>query len=230
MEVKLATRTQRLLVYLIDYALPCFIIANLFLPLFYKLIKFDVTVAEASLTQFVEELKFYIQDTAMDTSSMMNALYQYLQVSFIDILFAILFTTIFMIGYLIILPKFWSKQTVGRMATKTKVVKKNGEELRLKDIFVREGIGTILMYTILGNIIGYPIILASIILSYIDGRSLVDYIGKTCLITQKEEIGVYPNSPMRKNKKSDYIDAVVTEKPFEDNPCDDKDDDEYTII
>ena len=37
---------------------------------------------------------------------------------------------ILVIGYFIILPIFWDKQTVGRLATKIKVVKENGEKAK----------------------------------------------------------------------------------------------------
>lgn len=231
MQIKLATRTQRLLVYLIDYVLPCVIVSNIFLPLFYKIINFDTSVGNLALGTLTEELLALAADSTHDTSLLFQSMMEYFKYYMVNLSFTILFTFIILVGYLIILPRFWSKQTLGRMVTKTKVVKKNCDELDLKTIIMREGVGTILMYAILGNAFGFGILLASIILAYIDGRSLVDYIGKTCLITEKDEAGEYPNSPMINYRpNNDVIDAKVDDVHNDTDNGNDKNDDEYTVI
>ena len=48
---------------------------------------------------------------------------------------------ILMVGYFIILPIFWKKQTVGRLACKIKVVKENGEKAKPINFILREGFG-----------------------------------------------------------------------------------------
>lgn len=232
MEMKLATRTQRLLVYLIDYFLPGIIVSSIILPLFYKMINFDTTIANTSLAALKVELEYYLSNSSYDTSAIFHHLTEYLKYFYVDLAFTILFTTIILILYLIVLPKFWNKQTLGRMLIKVKVVKKNGDDLSLKDIILREGVGVILMYVILNNVLGGGIVFASVILAYVDGRSLVDYIAGTCLITQKDEAGVYPNSPFKSSMESNdtIIDANVEEIYNNSNDGKADSDDDYTII
>ncbi len=227
MGLKLATRTQRFLAYLIDFGLISLIASNLILPFFYKRINFDTSVASSSYGLFLEEFRLYFaNDGSLEVAR--NALLQYLRVTFTDTLFTILFTVVLLAPYLIILPKFWSKQTLGRMLTKTKVVKKSGENIDFKDILKRELLGCVLMYVILNNLIGGGFIIASVVLAYIDGRSLADYIANTCLISLKDDEGEYPNAPVEANPLDEIIDAKVEEINKDNN--DDNSNDEYTII
>lgn len=53
------------------------------------------------------------------------------------------------IGYFIILPIFWEKQTVGRLACKIKVVKENGEKATPVNFILREGFGQTLFASLL---------------------------------------------------------------------------------
>lgn len=231
MQMNLATRTQRVLVYLIDYIILGALVGLIIDNVFYKIINFDVSIAQTALTMFTEELAYTLEYMAegvpYDTTAMMQHFLTYFKYIFIDSIINIAFMSIVMICYLIVLPKLWKKQTIGRMVTKTRVVMKNGEDLSTKGLLKRELIGTVLMYVVLSQIFGAGIIIASIILAYIDGRSLVDYIGNTCLISDKEG-GEYPNSPMNKVDESileDKIDANV-----EEVYSDDTSDDEYTIL
>ena len=56
---------------------------------------------------------------------------------------------ILMVGYFIILPIFWKKQTVGRLACKIKVVKENGENAKPVNFILREGFGQTIFVSVL---------------------------------------------------------------------------------
>ena len=59
------------------------------------------------------------------------------------------------IGYFIVLPIFWNKQTVGRLACKIKVVKENGENAKPVNFILREGFGQTLFVTVLSVIAAF---------------------------------------------------------------------------
>lgn len=59
------------------------------------------------------------------------------------------------IGYFIVLPIFWNKQTVGRLACKIKVVKENGENAKLVNFILREGFGQTLFVSVLSVIAAF---------------------------------------------------------------------------
>ena len=56
---------------------------------------------------------------------------------------------ILMVGYFIILPIFWKKQTVGRLACKIKVVKENGEKAKPINFILREGFAQTIFVSVL---------------------------------------------------------------------------------
>ena len=56
---------------------------------------------------------------------------------------------ILMVGYFIILPIFWKKQAVGRLACKIKVVKENGENAKPVNFILREGFGQTIFVSVL---------------------------------------------------------------------------------
>lgn len=56
---------------------------------------------------------------------------------------------ILMVGYFIILPIFWKKQTVGRLACKIKVVKENGEKAKPINFILREGFSQTIFVSVL---------------------------------------------------------------------------------
>lgn len=59
------------------------------------------------------------------------------------------------IGYFIVLPIFWNKQTVGRLACKIKVVKENGENAKPVNFILREGFGQTLFVSVLSVIAAF---------------------------------------------------------------------------
>lgn len=234
MEMKLATRSQRFLVYLIDYIIPSMIISGVFLPLFYKLIHFDSSILETNTKALSEVFLDFSLNPREALGEIFDILPNFLSYFFVDLAFNSLFIGVFLFLYLVILAKFWKGQTIGRVLMKVRVVKKNGDDMEFKNIILREVVGVILLYVILNNLLT-GIILASAVLAYIDGRSLPDYISGTCMITEKAASGIYPNSPFKFKSSEDenIIDANVEEIPndnTDDNDNSNDNEDEYTIL
>lgn len=67
----------------------------------------------------------------------------------------LLVNLILAIGYFIVLPIFWNKQTVGRLACKIKVVKENGENAKPVNFILREGFGQTLFVSVLSVIAAF---------------------------------------------------------------------------
>lgn len=67
----------------------------------------------------------------------------------------LLVNLILAIGYFIVLPIFWNKQTVGRLACKIKVVKENGEKAKPINFILREGFGQTLFVSVLSVIAAF---------------------------------------------------------------------------
>ena len=68
-----------------------------------------------------------------------------------------LISIIFTAAYFIVLPFFWKDQTLGRKATKIKVVQENYQPATLKHFIIREGIGQCLfssVFVFLGSATG----------------------------------------------------------------------------
>lgn len=59
-----------------------------------------------------------------------------------------LISIIFTAGYFIVLPLFWSEQTLGRKATKIKVVQENYQPVKAKHLIIREGLSQLLFSTV----------------------------------------------------------------------------------
>ena len=111
---------------------------------------------------------------------------------------------VLVIGYFIILPIFWDKQTVGRLATKIKVVKENGEKAKPINFILREGFGQTIFASILtiiatlsGNsflakldgavttIFGFILIIGLFMMWGSSKTTLYDRISKTIVVLDK---------------------------------------------
>lgn len=225
-----ATKMQRFLGYLIDIVLLSIII-RLCVNGFCNLVHFDTSNMTVLYENILVELEKYldsvINSVAADTTALMNYIYEYIRYALVNFGFNALFSLIFVVLYLIVLPKFWKGQTLGRFIMKTKVVNKDGTDVRFSRILVRELVGTWLLYLTFG---GFSIYFATLLLVLCDGRSLVDYIGKTKLISLLDSDEEQPKESPRENSRNsdEYIDAKFTEVPKEDTSSDK--DDEYTVF
>lgn len=225
-----ATKMQRFLGYLIDIVLLSIII-RLCVNGFCNLVHFDTSNMTVLYENILVELEKYldsvINSVAADTTALMNYIDEYIRYALVNFGFNALFSLIFVVLYLIVLPKFWKGQTLGRFIMKTKVVNKDGTDVRFSRILVRELVGTWLLYLTFG---GFSIYFATLILVLCDGRSLVDYIGKTKLISLLDSDEEQPKESPRENSRNsdEYIDAKFTEVPKEDTSS--NKDDEYTVF
>ncbi|MCI5583151.1 MAG: RDD family protein [Anaeroplasma sp.] len=182
-----ATTGERLLVYLIDIVVMGWIL-SFFTNLIFKGINYDsdyLSLVVEQITGYLEEyLNSIVNNTSFDMNKLYIALGSYFEIVAIRTLITISFDLVFVVLYLVILPKFWKNQTLGRFFVKVKVVNKNGEDLTTKNIIFRELIGTFLLYMVLGS---FGVLLASVILIINSKRSLVDYVGKTKLVKINED-------------------------------------------
>lgn len=153
----------------------------------------------------------FLRDFASNTAYDLDGLFQVMKSCLI--LFAINYgiLSIFILLYMVILPMFWTKQTIGRAAMGIKVVRKNPEDKMHFGYFcLREFVGGLLLTNILGSSMILLIINVVFCSSY--GRSIGDYASGTRLINARfipEEDPV--EFTFKKEIKDDYIDAEVHE-------------------
>ena len=80
--------------------------------------------------------------------------------------------------YLVVLPCFWSKQTVGRMIFGVKVVNVDLKKPKLSNLLLREILAGFLIY----NLLSYIFLIINAVVTISNGRSIADKIGKTYLV------------------------------------------------
>lgn len=231
-----ATTGERLLVYLIDIVVMGWIL-SFFTNLIFKGINYDsdyLSLVVEQITGYLEEyLNSIVNNTSFDMNKLYIALGSYFEIVAIRTLITIAFDLVFVILYLVILPKFWKNQTLGRFFVKVKVVNKNGEDLTTKNIIFRELIGTFLLYMVLGS---FGVLLASVILIINSKRSLVDYVGKTKLVKINENNNS-SNDTIIDDKEFNNFDNNYAEKEEVDSVDDksnnyynDQSDDDYKVF
>ena len=155
------------------------------------------------------------------------------------------------IVYLVIIPQFWEKQTVGRMLLKIKVIGRIGDvKAGYKRTIIREVAGTWLFYVVSYSFISAIVIIISGIIILISGRGIPDRISGTDMV-QDLPLNIDPNSfkeayrfdseeanQFKPNpnefRREDTIDAEVVDldknQDNNHNNNDDSDDDEYQIF
>lgn len=230
-----ATTGERLLVYLIDIVVMGWIL-SFFTNLIFKGINYDsdyLSLVVEQITGYLEEyLNSIVNNTSFDMNKLYIALGSYFEIVAIRTLITIAFDLVFVILYLVILPKFWKNQTLGRFFVKVKVVNKNGEDLTTKNIIFRELIGTFLLYMVLGS---FGVILASVILIINSKRSLVDYVGKTKLVKINED-NTTTKTIIDDNDYDDLSDVYIKREEIDSkddnssNNYNDQSDDDYKVF
>ncbi len=198
-----ATLFQRFFAYFIDFLL-IELIASLFISF--------IPAYEENYKVVLEFIKSFAADTAYDFDGLTQVLKSCLIVFAIN--YGIL--SIFILLYMVLLPVFWSKQTIGRAAMGIKVVRKNPTDpMHFGYFCLRELVGGLLLTNILGGSIIVLIINVVFCSSY--GRSIGDYASGTRLINARfipEEDPV--EFEFKPEQKEDYIDAEVHE--YNDQP------------
>lgn len=214
-----ATKSQRFFIYLIDIIIVSIII-NLCVRIFCELVHFDTSNMNALLESFLNECQKYLQDVLNggngDNTMLVNYYIEYLKYYFVNLGFKALFSVIIVLLYFVVLPLFWKKQTIGRFIFKAKVVKKDGTAAGIKELLLREVIGTAVLYILFG---GVSIFVATLVLVAGSSRSLADYIGRTRLVSLVEgETAVSDTLPPERDIDSfppeaddEYIDAKFRE-------------------
>lgn len=208
-----ARDTQRFIAYFIDIMIIS-LLTSLFAGLISTALKFDSSIADKLYSDLIDKIILYLTDSSATSASIGKVFTEYMKYSGISMLISACVSLCLVAIYLVIIPMFWEKQTLGRWVMKVRVVDRDSDSVSKKRIFVREIFGTWLMYLVLPS----SVIIASVILSCCTGRSLVDYIAKTDLINISElgEI-VTPSSDSKEEPKyDDYIDAKFKEYPSED--------------
>lgn len=230
-----ATTGERLLVYLIDIVVMGWIL-SFFTNLIFKGINYDsdyLSLVVEQITGYLEEyLNSIVNNTSFDMNKLYIALGSYFEIVAIRTLIIISFDLVFVVLYLVILPKFWKNQTLGRFFVKVKVVNKNGEDLTTKNIIFRELIGTFLLYMVLGS---FGVLLASVILIINSKRSLVDYVGKTKLVKINED-NTTTKTIIDDNDYDDLSDVYIKREEIDSkddnssNNYNDQSDDDYKVF
>lgn len=222
-----ANKIQRFLTYFIDMLIISFFV-SIFSSLIYMLINYDSQVVLNLTERLTNDLLNYLEGNGtIDTIK--NTLKQVLKYSLLEFGIDAVLYLILVIVYFVVIPKFWSNQTIGRLIMKTKVIRKDGSELTTKTLIMREIVGTYILYCLIGGIL---IIISAALVLIDKGVSLVDKISGTNLISIKSDDLIRANE-----KPVDSIDAKVEEvksdDKFKESKLDDEfaiDDDEYRII
>lgn len=217
-----ATKTQRFVAYLIDF-LVIDICVGLLSYGVRSFIHFDADMVVSMQNNFLEKfIDYFLEPGTENKSTMISYFQSYLKYYFtnLGITWGV---SLFVVGiYLVIIPMFCNAKTLGRMAMKVEIVQKDGSKVTKKNIIMRELVGTLLFYVFLGS---FSIFLATIILVTTTGRSLVDFIGKTNLVSMTGQ-PQNPNSGQwyKEPSKEEFIDAEF--KEVKEDPSDD----EYHIV
>lgn len=133
----------------------------------------------------------------------------------------------FFIIYFIVVPKFWQKQTIGRLIAGVRVVRnKDGEEASVGSLILREIVGGFVFYWLLGA--SGVIIILTCIFSYYKGRSLSDLISRTKLIDVRTNIIIEDNNPIRDDSIDAEFSDINREEP--EDSFEESSDEEYKVI
>ena len=215
-----ATPQQRFLAYFIDYAIIGFVSDIILNNFIYPAVKIDTELLQNKLTSFYESL----YNGSIDLVTME----QILVICLLIIGFTVLVTVVLAFIYFCIIPLFWEKQTVGRLAASVKVVSMKDEgKVGFGWLFLREIIGGCILTNLFGSSLVIPVVL-TIVFSINKGRSLADMIGRTRLVNTKMIVNQTPNynfySGDNQSSSDDYVDARFKDVEKKSN------DDDYMVI
>lgn len=221
---KNANNSQRFLAYFVDFFIIDAIVSTIAAFIF-TIMKFDTSVNDMILEKLMAEAMKAVETGYF--TEYFNYYMEFMKYSLVEIGVQTACALVAFIGYLVILPKFWKKQTVGRLLSKTKVVMLDGSNPTTKAIIVRELVGSFLLYYCVGAI---PLIICWVFLNKYQ-RSLADRISGTKLIFDVEVIIISGND--NNQNFNDYIDAKfvdVEEKQTPKKPEPEADEDGYIIF
>ncbi|MDE6656577.1 MAG: RDD family protein, partial [Anaeroplasmataceae bacterium] len=128
--------------------------------------------------------------------------------------------------YLVVLPYFWEKQTLGRCIMHLKVISKDESKAKPVNLILRELVGGLLLLNLLSSSIIIPILYWYFSAS--TGRSLADMIGGTRLIDDRYINQDYLYKEEDSYEDREYVDASFTEVSEKEEPADE--DTDYKVF
>lgn len=213
MEYMNARSSQRFLTFLIDFLLIQFVVAFIvsFIPAYGE-----------SMDFVMEFYKSFLQgDMVEDIEVLAEVLKKLFMV--LGIIVSVQVPIYFL--YLVILPHFWKKQTIGRLATHVRVVSKDGKEAKLYQLILRELIGGMLLLNLLSGFFVIPLLFWYF--SSTLGRSLADLIGGTRLVDTQSMLF---DDGQGKGEEREYLDAEFYEQSSDDSEPSSEEETEYKVF
>ena len=193
---KNANNSQRFFAYFVDFTVISLIVSFISSMVF-TLMNFDTEIKNVIYEKMLEEAMNAVETGYIN--DYINYCIEFIKYSSVELGVQCACALVAIILYLVVLPHFWKKQTVGRMLSKTKVLMNDGSNPTTKAIIIREVVGSFLLYYCLGTI---PLIISWVFCNKYQ-RSLADRISGTKLIYDVEVVEINPYQ----NIKDDYIDA-----------------------
>ena len=146
-----ASAQSRFLAYFLDYTIIGFISEFILGNIIYPLINLDPSLLETKFSAFLNSLSTGVIDYELTN--------QLLILSYTIIGLTLAITLPLVIIYFCIIPMFWEKQTIGRMALGVKVVKVSDEgKVGFGWLLIREVIGGYFLTYLFGSSLVIPII------------------------------------------------------------------------
>lgn len=131
--------------------------------------------------------------------------------------------------YLVVLPYFWSRQTLGRALMHIKVLAKDETKAKLSNLLLREMIGGLVLLNFLSFSIVIPILFWYF--SSATGRSLADMIGGTRLIDDRFINQDFSHEGQTTYGERDFVDATFKDVEEDDSKEEPKDEDtDYKVF
>lgn len=209
-----ARSSQRFIAFLIDYLLIS-IVVSFFISL--------IPAYNKSTEIIMNFYKHYIEGDFTAVIDQARNVMKHIGIALgIQLLFDIPIYTL----YLVVLPYFWNKQTLGRWAMHVKVVSKDENKATPVNLILRELVGGLLLLKFLSSSIIIPILYWYF--SATTGRSLADMIGGTRLVDTRFVNEDYMDDDQPAERE--YVDASFTEVPNEPKEEPAEEDSEYKVF
>ncbi len=208
-----ARTTQRFLAYLVDFML-IQILVSLILSL--------IPAYDVHMTALLDFYKDAMQGAIPEDLEVLTEVMK----SAIKVLGIMMLIQIpIYVLYLVVLPYFWEKQTLGRWMMHVKVVTIHEEKAQLTHLLLREMVGGYIFLNLLSGFLVFPLLYWYF--SATSGRSLSDMMAKTRLV---DSVYFSSEKEVHEEPQRDYMDAVVEEAeetPYEGTS---EDDSEYKVF
>ena len=234
MKFVLARKSSRFLIFLIDYVLIAVLAGYIASPI-EKSFGFDPEMMNTYAQSIYTELMSYLSGKSTDLTVFNTYLSKYAQYFMVDLGFKLILDFVFILGLLVILPKYWGGKTLGRRATNCKLIDKTGHDATLKHFILRELVGTFVFYCFLGSFFGL-VGIVTLIMLIATSRSIPDLVSGTYVVydipanNQRSEEPKDEIKPDYHEVNNDYNEADNNSKEEDDQDKYSIDDDDYKIV